>query len=101
MELLLVPRVQASHPPPPSFITGKGDTSPIMVFKMIYVNIDYTVGSRPSYIDPIPVQSLGYLTPSPEAMIKMTHRCQSKGIAHLCTRTHTDPSRKYPRRWIQ
>lgn len=28
-----------------------------MVCKMLYVNIDYTVGSRPSYIDPIPVQS--------------------------------------------
>lgn len=65
MELLFGPRV-----PVPPFITGERYAGPIMVCKMIYVKIDYTVGSRPTYIDPIPVQSLGYLTPSLEAMIK-------------------------------
>lgn len=73
MELFLVRRVRV-----PPCITGERYTGPIMVCKMIYVNTDYTVGSRPSYIDPVPDQSLGYLTPSIEAMIKTTHRCHPR-----------------------
>lgn len=73
MELFLVRCVRV-----PPFITGERCTGPIMVCSTIYVNIDYTVGSRPSYIDPIPAQSLGRLTPSLEAMIKTTHRCHPR-----------------------